>query len=48
LALEEVSGILSISKRLLGAYIEIVKEHHPEIVAGNPHLHGQMDTPDHA
>lgn len=47
LAPEEISGILSISKRLVGAYIEIVKEHHPEIVAGNPHSQGQMDTPDH-
>jgi hypothetical protein len=43
----EISGILSISKRLVEAYIEIVKEHHPEIIAGNSHLQEQPDTPDH-
>lgn len=34
----EVSGILSIGLRLVCAYIEIIREHHPEILAGNPHL----------
>lgn len=34
----EVSGILSIGLRLVRAYIEIIREHHPEILAGNPHL----------
>jgi len=31
----------------MNAYIEIVEEHHPEIIAGNPYLQGQSDTPDH-
>ncbi len=43
----EISGILSISKRLVGAYIEIVKEHHPEIIAENPYLQEQPDTLEH-
>jgi hypothetical protein len=34
----EISSILSISQRLVNAYIEIVKEHHPEILARNPHF----------
>jgi len=34
----EVSGILSIGLRLVRAYIEIIREHHPEILAGNPHF----------
>ena len=33
----EISGILCISKRLVESYVEIVNEHHPEIIAGNPH-----------
>jgi len=41
----EISGILSISRRLVGAYIEIVNEHHPDIFAGNPHLQAQEDAP---
>lgn len=40
----EISGILSISKRLVDAYIEIVAQHHPQIIAGNPHLQEQVDT----
>ena len=47
LAPREISGILSISKGLVEAYVEIVEEHHPEIMAGNTHLQGQSDTPDH-
>jgi len=35
---EEISGILSTSKRLLEEYIAIINEHHPEIIADNPHL----------
>lgn len=42
----EISGILSISRRLVGTYIEIVNEHHPKIIAGNPHLQEQGDNPD--
>lgn len=34
----EISGILSMSKRLVAAYGEIVREHHPDIVAQNPYL----------
>jgi hypothetical protein len=41
----EISGILSISRRLVGAYIEIVNEHHPDILAGNPRLQIQEDAP---
>jgi hypothetical protein len=41
----EISGILSISRRLVGAYIEIVNEHHPDILAGNPRLQAQKDAP---
>lgn len=39
----EISAILSISKRLTNAYIEIVKELHPEIIAGNPHFQKQQE-----
>jgi hypothetical protein len=39
----EISGILSISPRLLRAYIEIVNEHHPDILAGNPHTQVHTD-----
>jgi hypothetical protein len=38
LAPQEISAILSLSRRLVGSYVEIVKEHHPEILAANPHL----------
>jgi len=34
----EISCILQIGMRLVGAYIDIVNEHHPEILARNPHL----------
>lgn len=37
---EEISGILSISKRLVEEYTAIVNEHHPEIIADHPHLQG--------
>jgi len=43
---EEISSILALSKRLVNQYIQIVKEHHPEIVAGNPHLQQQTDSAD--
>lgn len=39
----EISGILCISKRLVESYVEIVNEHHPEIIAGNPHWQEQVD-----
>lgn len=34
----EISGILSLGKRLLGAYIDIINEHHPALIDANPHL----------
>jgi len=34
----EISDILSISQRLVEEYIAIVHEHHPEIIADNPHI----------
>jgi hypothetical protein len=42
---DEISSILSISRRLVDAYIEIVKEHHPEILTRNPHFQERPDTP---
>jgi hypothetical protein len=41
----EISGILGIGERLVDAYIEIIREHHPEIVANNPYLREQPDNP---
>jgi hypothetical protein len=38
----EVSDILSVSERLVEAYIEIIREHHPEVLAGNPSLQEQL------
>jgi len=37
----EVSDILSVSERLVEAYIEIIREHHPEVLAANPHFQKQ-------
>lgn len=34
----EVSGILSIDKRLVQAYIDIIHEHHPEVLSRNLYL----------
>jgi len=34
----EISGILSMSKLLVAAYVEIACEHHPDIVGLNPYL----------
>ena len=34
----EISGILSISERLVQDYVEIVREHHPNIIANNLNL----------
>jgi hypothetical protein len=39
----EISGILSIGERLVNAYIEIVREHHPAVLTGNPGLQIQLD-----
>jgi hypothetical protein len=43
LAPDEISAILDISPTLVGAYVELVEEHHPEVIAGNPHVHRQED-----
>ena len=34
----EITGILAISQQLITQYITLVKEHHPDIIANNPHL----------
>jgi hypothetical protein len=34
----ETAGILSMDKRLVHAYVEIVQEHHPEVLTANPHF----------
>jgi len=44
---DEISSILSISRRLVDAYIEIVKEHHPEILARNSHFQERPNPPAH-
>jgi len=43
---EEISGILSLSRRLVDQYVQIVKEHHPEIVRRNSSLRKQTSSPD--
>jgi hypothetical protein len=40
----EISAILCIGLRVVNAYIDIVNEHHPQVVASNPHLHQSLDT----
>jgi hypothetical protein len=42
--LPEISGILRIGMPLVRAYIDIVQEHHPEILARHPNL-GDSQTP---
>jgi hypothetical protein len=34
----EISAILQLSPKLMEEYLNLVKEHHPEIVANNPHI----------
>jgi hypothetical protein len=41
---EEMSGILSLSRRLVDQYVQIVKEHHPEIVRRNSSLQQQTSS----
>lgn len=41
---KEISGILNIGSRLVDAYIDIVKEHHPEVVDNNLHLQESLNT----
>jgi hypothetical protein len=38
----EISGILAISQRLVESYVAIVHEHHPGVIAENPHLQGAV------
>lgn len=37
----EVSDILSVSERLVENYVEIIREYHPEVLAGKPHFQKQ-------
>ena len=37
----EISSILSLNRSLLNEYIQIVKEHYPEVVTKNGHLQPQ-------
>lgn len=39
----EVASILSIGRRLVDTYIQLIAEHHPEVVAGQPSLPGVAD-----
>jgi hypothetical protein len=41
----EISGILSIGLRLVHLYVDIVREHHPEIVEHNSHLRQSPVSP---
>lgn len=43
LAPTEIAAILQLGERLVAAYIAMVAEHHPEIIAHNPHV---AETPD--
>jgi site-specific recombinase XerC len=40
-SLNEIASILDIGRRLVEAYVEIVKKHYPTVVADHPHLHPQ-------
>jgi hypothetical protein len=42
LAPQEISGILSLSNRLMSSYVEIVKEHHPDVLAANQHFRASV------
>jgi hypothetical protein len=41
----EICGILTLSNRLVNTYIEIVEEHHPDIIAANPHTQDRVTEP---
>ena len=41
----EISAILSIGERLVNAYVEIIREHHPKVLANNPYLQEQPTVP---
>jgi len=44
-ALAEVAGILRMGQRRVDAYVELVREHHPDILDRNPHLQERTDPP---
>jgi hypothetical protein len=46
LAPREISGILSLSNRLMNSYVEIVNEHHPDVLAANQHLRPSVEDLD--
>jgi hypothetical protein len=45
---DQISGILSVDRRLVQAYVDIVAEHHPEILAKNPNYHGLRTHSSHS
>jgi hypothetical protein len=48
LAPQEIAGILGLGQRLLDQYVAMVREHHPEIMAQNPHLSSDVEASDEA
>lgn len=40
----EISSILRIGERLVSAYIEIIRQHHPDILENNPHLQNEPSS----
>jgi hypothetical protein len=42
----EIVGILDISQRLVEAYVEIVNEHHPQVIIEHPYLNKRVDALD--
>ena len=45
LASSEIAAILKLSNRLMDAYIDMVRAHHPEMIAANPHLQPEVPSP---
>jgi len=43
----EIVGILDISQRLVETYVEIVNEHHPQVITEHPYLNKPVDALDH-
>lgn len=44
LALGEISAILRLHERLILSYVEIIREHHPQILDSKPHLDSQANS----
>lgn len=42
----EVSGILSVGVRLVETYVDIIREHRPDVLAGNPYIQGVPSSSD--